>query len=319
MEIIRDSDDLKIGLYNLEPHIVNSAMMQVSSYHKSIGDEVEIYSPLYHSSYDKVYAFSIFDFTPKDYVRKDMICGGTGFDIKSRLPSEIEAMDYDWSLYPDCDFSLVWFSRGCIRNCPFCVVRQKEGYIQSVEPKNLNPNGEYIKVMDNNFFANPNWRNAVDTLLEWDQPIDMQGFDIRLFDEDQANAINSLKHHKRFKFAWDNPRDNLDDKIELLLDYVPYSKLLCYVLIGYWSTEEEDLMRVNHLQDEFKIDAFVMPYDKFDNYQLNFARYVNNKALFRTRSWEEYKGGYHHNKEDYIRLLEKQRKKQGNPNQELFM
>lgn len=247
MEIIRDSDDLKIGLYNLEPHIVNSAMMQVSSYHKSIGDEVEIYSPLYHSSYDKVYAFSIFDFTPKDYVRKDMICGGTGFDIKSRLPLEIEVMDYDWSLYSDCDFSLAWFSRGCIRNCPFCVVRQKEGYIQSVEPKNLNPNGEYIKVMDNNFFANPNWRNAVDTLLEWDQPIDMQGFDIRLFDEDQANAINSLKHHKRFKFAWDNPRDNLDDKIELLLDYVPYSKLLCYVLIGYWSTEEEDLMRVNHL------------------------------------------------------------------------
>jgi hypothetical protein len=319
VEIIRDSDDLKIGLYNLEPHIVNSAMMQVSSYHKSIGDEVELYSPLYHSSYDKVYAFSIFDFTPKDYVRKDMICGGTGFDIKSRLPSEIEAMDYDWSLYPDCDFSLAWFSRGCIRNCPFCVVRQKEGYIQSVEPKNLNPNGEYIKVMDNNFFANPNWRNAVDTLLEWDQPVDMQGFDIRLFDEDQANAINSLKHHKRFKFAWDNPRDNLDDKIELLLDYVPYSKLLCYVLIGYWSTEEEDLMRVNHLQEEFKIDAFIMPYDKFDNYQLNFARYVNNKVLFRTRSWEEYKNGYHHSVDDYKRLLENRKKNMINPNQEVFL
>ena len=35
-----------IGLYNLEPHIVNTAMMQVSTYHKSIGDDVEIYSPL---------------------------------------------------------------------------------------------------------------------------------------------------------------------------------------------------------------------------------------------------------------------------------
>ena len=33
----------KIGLYNLEPNIVNTAMMQVSSYHKSIGDEVYIY------------------------------------------------------------------------------------------------------------------------------------------------------------------------------------------------------------------------------------------------------------------------------------
>ena len=82
----------KIGLYNLEPNIVNTAMMQVSSYHKSIGDEVYIYSPLFHDSYDKVYAFSIFDFTPKDYVRDDMITGGTGFDIESRLPLEIEQL-----------------------------------------------------------------------------------------------------------------------------------------------------------------------------------------------------------------------------------
>ena len=43
MEIIKDSDDLKIGLYNLEPHIVNSAMMQVSSYHKSRNDDIYIY------------------------------------------------------------------------------------------------------------------------------------------------------------------------------------------------------------------------------------------------------------------------------------
>lgn len=79
-----------MGLYNLEPKIVNTAMMQVSQYYKDKGDIVEFYSPLYHDTYDKIYAFSLFDFTPKDYVRKDMICGGTGFDIKSRLPSEIE-------------------------------------------------------------------------------------------------------------------------------------------------------------------------------------------------------------------------------------
>ena len=198
---------MKIGLYNLEPHIVNTAMMQVSNYYKNHGDEVEIYSPLYHDSYDKVYAFSIFDFTPKDYIRKDMITGGTGFDITSKLPKEIEDSDYDWSLFPDCDYSILWFSRGCIRKCPFCVVNQKEGYIHSVAPKNLNPNGEFVKVMDNNFFANPNWREAVDTLLEIGQPVDIQGFDIRLFNEEQGLALQSLKHRKAFKFAWDNPRE----------------------------------------------------------------------------------------------------------------
>lgn len=263
---------MKIGLYNLEPAIVNTAMMQVSTYHKLNNDDVYTYSPLFHDEYDKIYAFSIFDYTDKGYVRDDMITGGTGFDIKSKLPVQITKCEYDWSLYPDCDYSILWFSRGCIRNCPFCVVREKEGYIHSVEPLNLNPNGEYVKVMDNNFFANPNWNDSVDYLLGLGQKIDMQGFDIRIFNEDQGEALSQLKHHKAFKFAWDNPRDNIDDKIELLLDYIKPSNLMCYVLIGYWSSPMEDYRRVMHLWDEYKIHSFVMPYDKFNRYQKDFSR-----------------------------------------------
>lgn len=279
---------MKIGLYNLEPAIVNTAMMQVSTYYKLNNDDVYIYSPLFHDEYDKVYAFSIFDYTDKGYVRDDMIAGGTGFDIKSKLPVEITKCEYDWSLYPDCDYSILWFSRGCIRNCPFCVVREKEGYIHSVEPLNLNPNGKYVKVMDNNFFANPNWNDSVDYLLGLGQKIDMQGFDIRIFNEDQGEALSQLKHHKAFKFAWDNPRDNIDDKIELLLDYIKPSNLMCYVLIGYWSSPMEDYRRVMHLWDEYKIHSFVMPYDKFNRYQKDFSRWVNNKIEFKNCTWEEY-------------------------------
>ena len=126
---------MKIGLYNLEPKIVNAAMMQVSQYHKQKNDEVKVYNPF--EKFDKIYAFSIFDYTDKGYVKKEMVCGGTGFNIFTKLPQEIERCDYDWSLYLKCDFSIVWFSRGCIRNCPFCVVRKKEGSIHSVELKNL--------------------------------------------------------------------------------------------------------------------------------------------------------------------------------------
>ena len=279
---------MKIGLYNLEPAIVNTAMMQVSTYHKLNNDDIYVYSPLFHDEYDKIYAFSIFDYTDKCYVRDDMITGGTGFDIKSKLPVEITKCEYDWSLYPDCDYSILWFSRGCIRNCPFCVVREKEGYIHSVEPLNLNPNGEYVKVMDNNFFANPNWNDSVNYLLSLGQKIDMQGFDIRIFNEDQGEALSQLKHHKAFKFAWDNPRDNIDDKIELLLDYIKPSNLMCYVLIGYWSSPMEDYRRVMHLWDEYKIHSFVMPYDKFNRYQKDFSRWVNNKIIFKSCTWGEY-------------------------------
>lgn len=59
---------MKIGLYNLEPKIFNTALMQVSYYHKHRGDQVEFYNHLEHDSYDKIYAFSLFTFTDKGYL-----------------------------------------------------------------------------------------------------------------------------------------------------------------------------------------------------------------------------------------------------------
>jgi hypothetical protein len=40
---------MRIGLWNLEPKIENTALMQVSQYHKQQGDSVEMYSPLFGS------------------------------------------------------------------------------------------------------------------------------------------------------------------------------------------------------------------------------------------------------------------------------
>lgn len=278
---------MKIGLYNLEPKIVNSAMMRVSNYHKNLGDDVEMYSPIFHSTYDMIYAFSIFTFTPKSYIRIDMVKGGTGFDIKTKLPKEIEQEDYDWSIYPDCNFSIIWFSKGCIRDCPFCVVREKEGFIKSVEPKNLNPKGKYIKVMDNNFFANPKWMDAIKQLQEWNQPVDFQGVDVRILTKKMCKSLNTLKHKKQIKIAWDNPRDNLLPNLRELIKYMKPYKLMCYVLIGFWSTPEEDLYRIEKLR-KLKIDPFVMPYNKKDPYQKRFARWVNHKAIFKSVKWKEY-------------------------------
>jgi len=278
---------MEIGLYNLEPQIVNTALMQVSKYHKDKGDQVELYSPL--KKYDKVYAFSIFKFTDKGYVKKDMICGGSGFDIKTKLPKEIEDCDYDWSLYPKCDFSIIWFSRGCIRNCPFCLVKDKEGFIHSVKPKNLNPNGKYIKVTDNNFFANPKWKEAIKQLKKWDQLIEFQcGIDLRLLTKDHCKVLQKLKIKKMLHTAWDNPKENLINKFKLLIKYIKPYRIMSYVLIGYWSTPEQDLFRVMELK-KLGVKPFVMPYNKKDKYQKAFARYVNRKEIFMSTSWEDYK------------------------------
>ena len=90
-------------------------------------------------------ASKVFTFTPDYDYRlldaREVIKGGTGYDIPGRLPEAVEnSRMMDYSIYPEY---------------PFCLVREKEGYIQAVEPVELNPKGKWIEVLDNNFFANP--------------------------------------------------------------------------------------------------------------------------------------------------------------------
>jgi hypothetical protein len=93
---------------------------------------------------------------------------------------------------------------------------------------------------------------------------------------------------KRIKFAWDDPREDMVSRIEYIVKRVKPYKLGCFVLIGYWSTEAQDVFRVETLR-RFGIDSFVMPFDKFDKYQSSFTRYVNMKAEFKSQTWEDYK------------------------------
>ena len=279
---------MKIGLLNLEPQINNTALMKISGYHKKQGDTVEMYIDFFRNHYDKIYCSSLFDFTPKHQVPENAICGGTGFDIKKKLPKDIDDCDLDYSIFPDCKSSYVWFSRGCIRNCPFCIVRKKEGYIYSVDPTNINPRGTVIEIMDNNFFANHEWKNSEKYLDKWQQSINFSsGIDVRIFEPEQALFINKYKI-KRVHTAWDDPKIDLIPKFKEIIKHIKPYKIMAYVLIGFDSTPEEDLMRVTKLW-ELKIDPFVMPYNKKDKYQKRFARWVNHKAVFKTVKWEEYR------------------------------
>jgi len=281
---------MRIGLMDIEPKVFNTAYMQIAAYHKQRGDTVGWWSPLTDSQFDHVYCSSLFDFTITDEseVPDRAICGGTGFNIHSRLPAAIEACDYDYSLYPECDRSFVWFSRGCNRKCPWCVVPAKEGKIHPVKHKRLNPKGKYIIVQDNNFFANPDWELAIRQLQKWGQPVDMQGVDCRDMSIYRCEQLLTLKHHKQIKIAWDSPYENLEPKLQVIIQHIKPWRLMCYVLIGFNSTEQQDLYRVETLRD-LGIDPFVMPYHKKDLYQKAFARWVNHKAIFKKVKWQDYK------------------------------
>ena len=284
---------MKIGIIDIEPKILNTAYMQIACYYKRQGASVEWWSPkeqpIMYRLFHVVFCSSLFDYTAKSDIPGDVICGGTGYDVHSRLSREMENCDLDYSIYPDCRKSYLWFSRGCPRKCPWCVVPDKEGQIRPVTVKNLNPHGESVVICDNNFFANPEWEEAINYLQSLKLPCDFQGIDVRDITKEQAYSLYRLRHYKQIKFAWDVPDD--EEKvlagIRLLVKYIRPYRLMCYVLIGFNTSEEQDLHRVETLR-ALGIDPFVMPYDKKDLYQRSLARYVNNKAIFKKVTWTDY-------------------------------
>ena len=123
---------MKVRLVDVDGKIPNYALMKISTYHKRLGDDVGWYEPLMDSDdTDILYMSKIFTFTD-DYeylpTKAKIVRGGTGYDYTTKLPEEIESItELDYSLYPDCDYSIVFTTRGCVRQCPFASCRKKRG------------------------------------------------------------------------------------------------------------------------------------------------------------------------------------------------
>lgn len=288
---------MKIGLIDVDCHnFQNFALMKLSAYHKSKGDSVEWADALFGGGYDRVYKSKIFTFSPDESTPWDcdVIKGGTGYDIRSRLTPEIEAStQMDYSLYPQYAYSLQFFSRGCIRQCQFCIVHDKEGDIHPVDPVDLNPKGKHIEVLDNNFFANPEWRSAIDYLLKARQKVNLHGVDVRIMDEEQAYWLNMLPLYKSIHIAWDLPQIDLTGKLIEITRYIKPYKIMCYILVGFNSTIEQDMYRIERCR-ELGITPYVMPYRDLSNktkpsqYVKDLAHYVNKPMIFKSFSFKDF-------------------------------
>lgn len=248
---------------------------------------VEITTPIF-ANHDRYYASKIFKFSEMSNMPKGTEIGGTGYQVESKLPEEIEKCQPDYSLYPQCDFSWQRFSVGCIRDCDFCVVRKKEGNIKPVKAMNLNPKGKYIYLLDNNFFASPNWNESILYLLKIGQPVQFEGVDVRILTDEKAEWLNKIKLKGQIHIAWDNVKEDVYTRLKEIIKIIPAYKLMCYVLVGFNTTEEEDLHRILKLR-KIKVDPFVMAFDKKNLYQRRLARWCNHKAIFKSVLWEDYK------------------------------
>lgn len=294
---------MNIGVLDVDSTIPNLALMKLAAFHRGQGDHVEWYVPLLRETYDHVYASTIFDFSDKSILDpQTMEIGGTGWpDAEGKnLPREVEECIPDYTLY-DYPHNIGFTMRGCRLRCPFCVVPEKEGRPRSqntVDELWTQRDSDFLMLLDNDFFGNPEWRDRIDEMRRLDLRVNFnQGLNIRNIKPDQAEALASVRFTntrataQQVMFAWDDPRHEklIHKGIRTCIDAgIQPRQMGFYVLIGYWSTPEQDRHRVELLRD-YGCDPYVMPYKRDDPYQRAFARWVNHRAIFNSTTFENYR------------------------------
>lgn len=306
---------MKIGLIDVDGHnFPNIPLMKISAWHKASGDHVEWYDPMFSPHMDKVYASKVFSFSPDfDYFidADEVSYGGSGYCIslangkevfdKSKdkdLPSEIEHIYPDYSLYGITDTAYGFLTRGCPRGCSFCHVEAKEGR-RSYKVADLNEfwNGQKnIVLCDPNILACREWKDLLQQLIDSKAWVDFnQGLDIRLMTEEKAEMLKRIKM-KELHFAWDRyqDKDMILPKFKMFKEITGIRErdLLVYVLCNFDTTLEQDLERIYTLR-EMGYWAYVMLYDKENipkgHVLRKLQRWVNNRVIFAScPTFEEY-------------------------------
>lgn len=283
---------MKVGLIDIDSKMPNLALMKLSTYFKNLNYETELTSPLFTQNYDELFASKIFNYSEMPILPKETIVGGSGYSLDSYLDEDVEMLMPDYFLY-NCNYAIGFTTRGCNRKCPFCIVPKKEGkfYITG-DIYDFWQGQKRLMLLDNSLNTDEDHFLMICDQIEKEKIyVDFsQGLDIRYLTDIQADVLSKLRLWKQIHFAWDLMESEplVRHGISILNNHKLISKSMFYVLIGFNTTKEEDLYRVELLRD-FGIDPFVMPYNKFDEYQKNFARWVNHKAIFKSVKWENYK------------------------------
>jgi len=271
--------------------------MKLSAYHKARGDEVYLNFPLCRP--DVTYASCVFTWNAKRRagVPDSAIVGGSGLDLNVELPPEVEHIIPDYSLYPNVDYSLGFTSRGCIRECPWCIVPEKEGRIKPWARiyEFWDRRHRKITLLDNNLLAAPNWQQTMEDLLAEGLEVDFnQGLDIRLVNEQNVEYLKRVKAKQlRFSFdhiAYEKP---VRDGIRVLTESGIHSrKLSFYVLYGF-NEQDYAVERMKILAD-LNVDVYPMAYRDRDGHQPQRRDIFHDTVL-----WH----GAYRNKLKFLRLV----------------
>lgn len=275
----------KIAIVDIDSKIPNLALKKIEKYHLDGGDQVMWNPlPLWENTFDKVYVSCVFTDNRTKATKWEGLAeiGGSGYDLKKRLPPEIE------SVKPR--INLGFATRGCIRKCDFCIVPEKEGSIRIVgELLDLwDGKSREVTLLDNNILAVPDHfklicRQARENGIRVDFN---QGLDHRLLSEEIIHELRSIRH-KEYRFAFDqiSDLDTVETALDMLIDN-GLKRSFWYVLVGYNTTFAQDLWRLDYLRGRNQT-VFVQRYRKTKG-NLLLGQWANQHALFKAMNFWQF-------------------------------
>ena len=253
-------------------------LLKLATYFRKRGHQIKLVRGCAKESFtpNEIYITSLFTYTWKpvhqavrfykrEYPASRILLGGlyasllpehaakSGADeIFRGIFEEAETCIPAWDLVPEWDGSIMFTSRGCIRNCPFCAVPKLEGklriLIHSIKPY-VYPSHSRIIIWDNNLLATNNW-NIFDELEELNKWVDFnQGLDARLIDEKVAKRLAKLKI-KYIRLAYDDKKqsEKLENAIKsLVIAGIRRKSIVVYTLYNFEDDPEDFKERVTQL------------------------------------------------------------------------
>lgn len=270
----------------------NLALMKLSAHHKARGDSVAWFDPLFTA--DKVYSSKVFTFSPSNgYLQKGAVLGGTGYGLRNTLPDEVEHTMPDYSLYR-IDYSMGFVTRGCPRKCAHCFVPDKEGDIRANSDVTEFLAHKKLVLMDNNILAHSYGIEQIEKIARLGVAVDFnQGLDARLIDDSMARILSRLKWLEPLRLACDSPA--MIEPVRMAVECLRWqnvtpSRYFCYVLVK----DIPQAVEVVRALKGMNVDPFCQPYrdpqgTEPPQEQKDFARWVNMKAEYKSRCWEDYR------------------------------
>lgn len=286
----------------------NLALMKWSAYYKQKGDQVFLQvgnEVKHHPTPDLIKISCIFSSNGPQIegitrLLPNVEVGGYGVNDK-KLPYEVEHIMPDYSLY-GVNYCIGFTSRGCIKDCPWCIVPKMEGKMRNNAPISEFYRPDFGKLMlyDNNFLASPRWRENLEYIIENKIKTSFnQGNDITLVNEDNAQLLAKVDYkdsqfkEKRYYFAFDRPEiegEVLKGISTLKKVGIKPQHLMFYVLVGFNTTYKQDIHRIKVLLKQ-KTLPYVMCYnERSDLYYPDLKRWMN-RGIYRYVPWLKYDYG----------------------------